>query len=69
MGNKICPLMSRPIPTTGAYDQPTIETCWQDCQRENCQLWSQVYTTENLKISGCALEIAAHKTQDGRYAV
>jgi hypothetical protein len=66
---KICPLMNRSIPTVGAYDQPTIETNWVACEKENCQLWSQVYTIEGIPTSGCALEIAAHKTQDGKYAV
>lgn len=69
MPEKICPLMSRPIKAVGAYDQPITEIEWVSCQENNCQLWCLTYTTENTQISGCALEIAAHKTQDGKYAV
>jgi len=61
--------MSRPMQTTGRYDQKTTEMHWVSCEKENCQLWSQTYTTENIQISGCALEIAAHKNQDGKYGV
>ena len=69
MAKKICPIMSRPMATVGAYDQPTISVEWVDCQENNCKLWSSVYTTENLPISGCSLELNAHKNQDGKYVV
>lgn len=69
MEDKICPLMSRPIKAVGHMHRPTTEIEWVTCQKENCQLWSLVYTTETIQVSGCALEIVAHKTQDGKYAV
>jgi len=69
MGKKICPIMSRPINNIGAYDQQQTEIWWVDCEENNCQLWGTVYTTENLPIQGCALELNAHKNQDGKYVV
>lgn len=69
MSKKICPLMSRPLNAIGAYDQQVVETVWVDCQKEICQLWATVYTTEHIQIQGCSLELNAHKNQDGQYAV
>lgn len=69
MADKICPLMSRPIATKNDGDVARVGVEWVDCQKGNCQFWTQVYTTENSPLFGCALVMAAHKTQDGKYAV
>ena len=69
MEKKICPLMSRLVVIENAHGFDALEMHFADCGENNCQLWSSVYTTENTLISGCSIEIAAHKTQDGKYAV
>lgn len=61
--------MSRSVVGVGPYDQQITEVSWVSCEESNCQLWSTVYTTENRQIQGCSLELNAHKTQDGKYAV
>ena len=66
MDNKICPLMSG-VFTEKSDDRPDV--FFAECQEADCQLWSTVFTTEGIQISGCALEINAHKTQSGEYAV
>ena len=65
--NKICPIMSRPIITYADYSAADLYEVI--CRKEDCMLWSLVYTTDKILISGCSFEIAAHKNQDGQYAV
>jgi len=69
---QICPIMSKPVVTSFNDECPdvmTAETVFVECQEDKCQLWGTVYTTERTRISGCSLEMAAHKNQDGLYAV
>ena len=66
---QICPIMSRPVATKGEYDNPRIDVTFVNCQKEICALWSEVYTTEKTRQTGCSLELNAHKNSEGLYVV
>ena len=71
MKDRICPIMSKPIPALGAYDQQTSEVYWVDCQKENCALWIGLYCKEGDKLRpreyGCAFAMLAMKNPQTGY--
>lgn len=65
----ICPIMSRPMKAVGPWGQEGTEIVWAECQRENCQFWTAVRTTENLEVVGCGLGMQANMNSEGQYRV
>jgi len=62
---KVCPIMS-----TSVYDplRKTIIDKEIICKRNNCQLWTHVYTTEENGIEGCAYELTPNM-HNGQFRV
>ncbi len=52
MSDKLCPLMTRPYREDEANYMNEVE-----CVENSCQLWIEVFTTENIRIQGCAIEL------------
>jgi len=70
MENKICPLMSRPIASNDASDVSQYShTVFVECQKENCALWTTVWTTENLREVGCAFVVSVGVNSEGKFVV
>lgn len=65
MASKICPLMSRLNPDVGVYGQAEGQMHYENCQEENCQLWTTAYTAEGNCHKGCALTINARRNLNG----
>lgn len=66
MTARICPLMSRPVAVTiGMTKFEPVE-----CQKEKCQFWISVYSTEGLKQSPeCAIVLRSLVNADGLVVV
>lgn len=46
-----------------------VEDQYDHCFKEECQLWTSAYTTENKRIFNCALVISAMKNSAGLVVV
>ena len=63
----ICPIMSKSLVV---HDGETdLEMQFVECQKENCMLWTMVYTTERTQQIGCSLELNPHMNSEGQYRV
>ena len=66
----ICPMMSRPVAITKANGIVVPEMHLVQCQREKCQFWRAIYSTEGLQQSPeCALVLPALSNADGLFVV
>ena len=39
------------------------------CEKDECELWTDMYTTETVRVSGCAIRMNAMKNSDGLIVV
>jgi hypothetical protein len=42
---------------------------FDECYEHRCALWTEVFTAEYGRVSGCALMIRTHMNQNGMYVV
>jgi len=63
--NKICPF----IPPDEEGTRSDITRRPVPCLREKCELWTDMFTTENNRIQGCALRFIAMKNSEGNITV
>lgn len=65
--DKICPLKfnSRTLNIGGKISKKSCK-----CEGSGCELWiDTTYTTETVRIEGCAIKLNAMKNSDGLIAV
>ena len=62
---KICPFF--PPDEEGTKFNVTLKPVV--CLQESCELWVEMFTTEGLRIRGCAFRFMAMKTSEGKVAV
>jgi hypothetical protein len=65
---KICPLQSRMIPFQQQDGSPDWYYDPVNCCESSCQFWVEVFTTEGLRHSGCAIALQP-QTHEGVFRV
>jgi hypothetical protein len=68
MNQKTCPLKVAAF-WANPSDSEIITKGAASCSEHECAWWVITYTTEGLVTKGCAVEILAVKTSDGRVSV
>lgn len=70
---KICPIMSGSETVVINRGDGEVYNDYQEndreCIKERCNLWVQVYSSENIPFYTCAFDAMAHKNAEGRYQV
>jgi hypothetical protein len=60
--DRICPFRFKPGVISGHFFQTK-------CERDNCQLWTGMYSTEGNMIYDCAFVLMAGKNSEGQIRV